>query len=129
MDAMGGTTTPPIGCFVLCDVFFLSPVPQWIERFFLKNEFLKVCTFVTKVRVSVAKCVPIFYNLRVFIGGDFLATNKKRVTVSLSPGTEKSLDFICERMGVSKSAAVAYAVNSFVIEKLGRNSEVGLKNK
>lgn len=50
-----------------------------------------------------------------------MSTEKKRLFISLSPYTEKNLDLICKMLGGSKSNAISYAINSFVMEKL--NSE------
>lgn len=44
-------------------------------------------------------------------------TNKKKIGITLSKETEKSLEIICEKLGLSKSNAIAYAVNTTVMEK------------
>lgn len=42
---------------------------------------------------------------------------KKVITITISEETEKRLDFLCEKLGLRKSQAISFAVNTTAIEK------------
>lgn len=41
----------------------------------------------------------------------------KAITITLSDDTEKRLDFLCTKLGLKKSQAIAFAINTIAIEK------------
>lgn len=42
---------------------------------------------------------------------------KKSITITVSEETVKSLDFLCKKLGLRKSQAIAFAVNTIALEK------------
>lgn len=42
---------------------------------------------------------------------------KKPITITISDETEKRLDFLCNTLGLKKSQAIAFAVNTIAMEK------------
>lgn len=53
---------------------------------------------------------------------------KKTITITVSEDTQKRLDFLCEKLGLRKSQAIAFAVNTVAMEKY-EYSEKGASNE
>ncbi len=48
---------------------------------------------------------------------------KKTITITVSEETQKRLDFLCKKLGLRKSQAIALAVNTIALEKYEYNEE------
>ena len=48
---------------------------------------------------------------------------KKTITITISEDTQKRLDFLCKKLGLLKSQAIAFSVNTIAMEKYGYNQE------
>lgn len=86
---MGGTTTPPIGCFVLCDTFWglqgVSLAPRRAPCFDAKCQNSYGVTFDKSNKISYlesCESVPLL----------FLGENSERISES-SSSTKESLEF------------------------------------
>lgn len=44
---------------------------------------------------------------------------KDKFGITLSPTTQKSLKFLCERLGLKKSQAIAFALNTVAMNQYG----------
>lgn len=48
---------------------------------------------------------------------------KKSITITVSEDTQKRLDFLCKKLGLRKSQAIAFAVNTVAMEKYSYTEE------
>lgn len=48
---------------------------------------------------------------------------KKTITITISEDTQVRLEFLCEKLGLRKSQAIAFAVNTIAMEKYGHNEK------
>lgn len=52
---------------------------------------------------------------------------KKTITITMSEDTQKRLIFLCKKLGLTKSQAIAFTINTVALEKYdyqeGRSSE------
>lgn len=48
---------------------------------------------------------------------------KKTITITVSEDTQKRLEFLCKKLGLKKSQAIAFAVNTIAMEKYAYNEE------
>ena len=44
---------------------------------------------------------------------------KKSITITMSKESQKRLEFLCKKLGLKKSQAIAFAVNTIALEKYG----------
>ncbi len=49
--------------------------------------------------------------------------NKKKFGITLTEETEERLNFLCKKLGLSKSNAISFAINTLALEKYNYEKE------
>lgn len=104
----------------MCSLFIVHDNALSVETtgfngiFFFKKKYTnpiilrKLIDFYTKILYSFFKEVK---------------KMKKTITITVSEETQKRLDFLCKKLGLRKSQAIALAVNTIALEKYEYNEE------